>query len=304
MGKRKSGDKGSGGKSKKFKASGFIDPHTTGVYATCNRHKEQACRKELMNLFEEKIGEYFDLENGDNSEDEGQQDEDKELSIEEQIQKELEGLKEVKGTKKELLKPIELDCECLVFIKTRRPIDPEVLVERICQESYESKIKNTRYTQKLTPVTFSVSPTKEELKKLASRVLAPHFHKPEGQEPIKFAIQVSRRNFNAMPKDEIIKSIAESVGRDHGHSVDLKNYDKIILVECYKTSIGMSVANNYLKYDKFNLQQIFEKGVNKDDTNIYSRVGKGTEMKNAKSDKENGEKDSVSVTTTDVEQEK
>lgn len=49
------------------------------------------------------------------------------------------------------------------------------------------------------------------------------------------------------------------MGNSHGHSVDLKNYDKLIIVECYKNNIGMGVANNFLKYSKYNLQQIFDK---------------------------------------------
>lgn len=260
MAKRAGGSHG-GGK-KKFKALGFIDPSTSGVYATCNRGKEQQCRKELMNLLTEKAEQYFDLDGA-----EAEADDEPGLSIEDQIKQELGELKT--PTKNQFLRPIELGCECLVFIKTRRPIRPEELVERICQECVESKVKTTRVTQKLSPVTYSVSPTMEELKKLAVRVLLPHFHQ-ENQKPYKFAIQVSRRNFNTLEKGDIIKTVAECVGRDHGHSVDLKKYDKLIMVECYKTNVGMSVVNNYEKYEKYNLQQIFEK--NMGDSEL-SRVG-------------------------------
>lgn len=271
MGKRKGDQKG--GNAKKFRAGGIIEPNTSGIYATCNRGREQQCRKELMNLFSEKIEEYYtpeQLENAENDEDEA---ETASLSIEDQIKKELAGLKENKQAKKALLVPIELGCECMVFIKTRRPLDPETFVERICSESAESRIKNTRYTQKLTPVQYSVTPTLEELKKLAARVLGPHFHKKEGQAPVRFAIQVNRRNFNSLERPLIIRTIAESVGRDHGHSVDLKAYEKLVLVECYKSNIGMSVANRYDELDKFNLQQIFEKRLGDGE---LSRVKKST----------------------------
>lgn len=247
MGKRKSDS--SSGKNKKFKAAGFIDPSTTGIYATCNRGKEQQCRKELMNLFSEKIPEYFNLE-------EEVEDDDEDLSIEDQIQKEINGIKQ--PPTKELLKPIELGCECLVFIKTRKPIKPEILVERICRESLVSQVKNTRYTQKLSPVTYSVTPTVEELKKLAAIVLAPHFHQKD-QKPLTFAIQISKRNFNTLERADMIQTIAECVGNDHGHSVDLKKYQKLILVECYKSNVGMSVVNDYLAMEKFNLQLIFDR---------------------------------------------
>lgn len=246
MGKRKNLTQK--GNTKKFKAGGFVDPNTSGIYATCNRGKEQQCRKELMNLFAEKAEEYFDLSKAEP--------EDEELSIEDQIKREVEGMKNPLG--KELLKPIELDCECLVFIKTRKPIEPDVLVQRLCEESLTLRVKTTRYTQRLSPVSFSVTPTLEELRKLSAKVMAPHFH-TEGQKPLKFAIQITKRNFNALERDVMIKTIAECVGKEHGHKVDLKEYDKLIMVECYKSNIGMSVVNRYLELEKFNLQQIFEK---------------------------------------------
>lgn len=289
MGKRK-GDGQSKGKAKKFKVGGFIDPATSGVYATCTRGKEQQCRKELMNLFSEKIEQYFDLSK---VEEEGEEEETKkELSIEEQIQKELGELKETKDSKKEFLKPIDLGCECLVFIKTKRPIEPETLVQNICKECATLAQKTTRYTQRLTPITMSALPTIEELMKLARRVLKPHFHKEEGQEPVKFAIQVSKRNFNALSKGDIIKRVAECVGQDHGHKVDLKNYDKLIMIEGYKSNIGMSVVDGYDELEKFNLQQIFDKtfGEDEDGESRVKKSGVKEEDKEEINDEEAEEK--------------
>lgn len=264
MGKRKQ-DGGGGNRNKKYKVSGFLDPNTTGVFSTCPRGREQGCRKELVNLFSEKIDEWYpdwkSQKEEDDTEEQGQNDE--ALSVEDQIKLELEAMKSEKGSKKSahpLVQPIELDCECLVFIKLRRPVVPVDFIHRICDEAATSQQKNTRYAQKLSPVTDLVSASMEELKKLAARVLKPEFH-ADDQKPVKFAIQVTRRNFNTIEKDEIIKTIANCVGREHGHTVDLKAYDKLILVECYKNNIGMSVVHDYLKLEKFNMQQIFEKNM-------------------------------------------
>lgn len=254
MGGKRSQNSDKDGKRKRHKVSGFIDPNTSGIYATCNRGKENQCRNELINFFSEKAEEYYgDLDLESDKEDK------QELTIEEQIAAEVGNLKDKGKNKKETFKPIDLGCECLIFFKTRKPIQPAEFVQRICQECHDSKRKTTRYTQKLTPISFSVSPSIEELKKLAKIVLGPHFHKEEGQEPHKFAINVTRRNFNTLPKIDIIKTVAECVGREHGHSVDLKAFDKLILVECYKSNIGMSVVENYNQLERFNLQQIFDK---------------------------------------------
>ncbi|EMG47596.1 TAN1 tRNA acetyltransferase TAN1 [Candida maltosa Xu316] len=263
MGKRKADGSKQPGKKKFKSAAKLLDPYTSGIYVTCARHKEPQCRQELMNILSEKIPEYFDLDKVEDGEDEEKEVEKKELSVEDKIKLELEQLKESKTSKKELLQPIEIDLECLSFIKTKKPIDPEVLVENICKECYESGVKTTRYTQKLIPIMSTCSATGddplERLREMAKKVLARHFHQEKDQKPVKFAINVSRRNFNTLESGEIIRTVAECIGKEHGHAVDLKNYDKLIIIECYKNSIGMGVANNYLKYSKFNLQQIFEK---------------------------------------------
>lgn len=268
MGKRKNENGGSGNRNKKYKVSGFIDPNTSGVYATCNRGRELGCRKELLRLLADKIDELYPnwKEQVTHEEEPSEEKEDttkettKELTVEEQVENELQLMKKSKSAKSHpLLVPMELGCECLVFVKTKKPAMAVELVHSLCKEAYETKQKNMRFTQKLSPIETSVSPSTEELEKMAKSVLKPHFH-AENQKPVKFAIQVTRRNFNALEKEDIIKKIASLVGTEHGHSVDLKNYDKLIMIECYKTNVGMAVVSDFQKYDKFNLQQIFEKG--------------------------------------------
>lgn len=254
MGKRK-GDSDNKHR-KKPKNGGFIDVNTSGIYATCSRGKERACVKELMSIFEEKAKEMYP--SLDEQDEESEEPEEK-LSVEEQIKREVEELKGASKSKESLFSHIELNCECLIFIKTRKPIDPEEFVKSLCEEAFDSKKKTTRFTQKLTPITLSTSASVEELKKLTKKVLAPHFHKEKNQKPLKFAVQVSRRHFNTIDRDTIIRSVAECMGKEYGHQVDLKNYDKLIIVECFKTNIGMSVADDYDKLYKYNLQQIFDK---------------------------------------------
>lgn len=295
MGKRRS-DNGSSNRNKKYKVSGFIDPNTSGVYATCNRGRELGCRKELVKLLSEKIEQLYpdwkesvDAEKEDEptKDDEPEKDESneepdkdvkeqksekaeekKELTVEEQVEQELQEMKKTRGPKSHpLLVPMELGCECLVFVKVKKPAMSVELVQSLCEEAYTSKQKNTRFTQKLSPIETSVSASAEKLEKLAKLVLKPHFHQ-ENQKPLKFAIQVTRRNFNSLEKEDIIKKIASLVGTDHGHSVDLKNYDKLIMVECYKTNVGMAVVSDFQKYDKFNLEQIFENASKSEDSDL------------------------------------
>lgn len=256
MGKRgfEGGDKR---RQKKFKLNhGVVEPAECGIYATCPKFKGRACLKELGLLFDEKALEFYpemDLEaDGEESE---------ELSIEDAIKKEVAEMKDESKEARKLQKfsQVDLGCECLVFIKCRKPIVPSEFVMKLCEESLKLGSKSTRFTQRLSPIDLSCSATIDEVKKMAIKVLKPHFHLDSDQKPWKFAIVVNKRNFNQLEKMDIIKTIAACVGNENGHKVDLKQYDKLILVECFKSNVGMSVVEKYDELCKFNLQQIFEK---------------------------------------------
>ena len=237
MGKRgsTSNQKKDNQKRKKFKvSSGFLDPGTSGIYAFCARRKEHLAAQELGQLLEEKIEEYYrdeidELNNQSNENveqtkyhgDSGKEDEE-EMSIEEQLKKELADITKPRQSKtkderkKEILQPIDLNCECMIFFKTRRPIVPEKFVKRIIEDLSDpnDKLKRTRYIQRLTPITNSCSASMEQMIKLAKEVLARYFHDPNGRNDYKFAVELTRRNLNTIERDDIINQIVALVGQN------------------------------------------------------------------------------------------
>lgn len=251
-----------------------MDPGTSGVYATCARKHEKQAAQELSLLFDEKLEQMYGDELKQNQEkDNGSEEEveGKELSIEDEVYRELSHLNGKKtrnngqNIEKDILKFIDLSCECVIFCKTRRPVVPENFVKSIMEDLTEpsNMIKRTRYIQKLTPITYSCSASIDQLGKLARKVVAPHFHDKSITQDYRFAVEVTRRNFNSLERDDIIKKVVSEVltGSEHQHEVDLKNYDKLILVECFKNNVGMSVvdADYTTKFRKYNVQQIYEK---------------------------------------------
>ena len=52
---------------------------------------------------------------------------------------------------------------------------------------------------------------------------------------LQFAIRTTIRNNHAMKRDDVIKRVADLVGEPH--TVNLKNYDWLILVDIYRVSI-------------------------------------------------------------------
>ncbi|KAK9452615.1 hypothetical protein V1511DRAFT_507392 [Dipodascopsis uninucleata] len=247
-------------KSKKIKywktATTVIHPGVAGIFATCNRHREKQCTAELLDIFGEEAEKRYesnDLENGKDTDDESNSVE----GIEESLSKELNALKEKRPSP--LFSPVNIDCECVLFFRTKKPIDPAKFVHDICHDALESKMKSTRYTLRLSPITMTASANEDNLRDLAKKVLAPHFH-VENQEPLTFAIRPTSRNHTTLNRDQIIRVVAECVGRPH--KVDLANPDITIIVECFKNIVGMSAVTDFDKLKRYNLQQIFESSSN------------------------------------------
>ncbi|KAL8869712.1 MAG: hypothetical protein Q9174_004063 [Haloplaca sp. 1 TL-2023] len=206
--------------------------------------------------------------------------------IEAEIKKEVQG---IQGSKQQgLFVPVKLDIACVLFFKTRKPVEPVSFVQRICQEAMDlTTPRRTKFVKRLTPMTCMGKTSEKSLDDTAKAVLGPVFH-DEGTPVHKFAIRTSIRNNHAMKRDDIIKRVADIVGERH--TVDLKNYDKLILVEVYRVRVhspslyrnyvrcmtttehiiqnilGLSVVGNeFEKLKKYNLAEIYEASMPKPD---------------------------------------
>ena len=207
-----------------------IEPGDSGIWATCEMGKEGKCTAELKDLFEEYAAKLY---GGSEAQAEEASDDEAEIDIEAEIKKEVQGMKSKSTRKEALFQPVKVDIQCVLFFKTREPIEPVEFVHRICQDALEGAIKKHRWVKRLTPMTMMGKATAEGLEKVTQSVLHPVFH-AEGTPARKFAIRPTRRNHNVMKRDEIIRQIASAVGP--GHSVDLKSYDYLILVDVYRVS--------------------------------------------------------------------
>ncbi|OCK84413.1 hypothetical protein K432DRAFT_289061 [Lepidopterella palustris CBS 459.81] len=229
-----------------------IEPGDAGVWATCDRNRERRCVLELRGTFEEYAKKLYGISHEDAGSQKGDAEKD-EADIEAEIQKELQDIR--KPAVKAHFTNIRLDTQCLVFFKTRPPIEPAPFVHAICTDAANSaERKQSRFVKRLTPITMTGKATEKDIEQMAPQVLAPHFHGAATLEK-KFAIRTSIRNHTVLTRDRVIKIVAAAVGP--GHSVDLTNYDLLILVEIYKNVCGMSVVrNDYERLKRYNLSEI------------------------------------------------
>lgn len=143
----------------------------------------------------------------------------------------------------------------MVVLKLPARKDPVDVVLRIMNDVASTKRLKTRYCLRFTPITRTCKATMEDLEKLATSVLAPHFL-TEPKTPTSFMVVYSARNSNSLVRDEVIKMLANCVGQ--GHKVDLTQPEKVILVEAYKSVAGISVVTDFQRFKKFNVSQLVD----------------------------------------------
>ncbi|KAF2278414.1 uncharacterized protein EI97DRAFT_449069 [Westerdykella ornata] len=231
-----------------------IQPGDVGIWATCSMKKEGKSVAELRDLFQEYAARLYGVSqttgkaDDDDSEGDG-------ADIEAAIKKELDDMRKPAGDP--LFTSVKLDTQCLLFFKTKDPIDPVSFVQKICQDAADGvEQRRCRFVKRLTPITGIGKATERGLDEVAKSVLAPHFHGP-GNSGKKFAIRTSIRNNKEFTRDNVIKTVAAAVGP--GHKVDLSGYDLLILVEIYKNIIGMSVVGpEFEKLKRFNLAELHD----------------------------------------------
>lgn len=110
---------------------------------------------------------------GDPAEDEEEED------IEASVKRELEALKatgkEAKAAGR-IFTPVKMNVACLLFVRTRAPVEPVGFVKRICQDAKAGERRTrSRYVNRLVPITAVGKATEPGLVELAQKVLCEVF---------------------------------------------------------------------------------------------------------------------------------
>lgn len=75
-----------------------------------------------------------------------------------------------------MLTVVKLETPCLIFFKTRAPIEPVGFVHRICQDAVANpEGRRHRFVNRLTPMTLLGRSTEKGIEEVARAVLGEHF---------------------------------------------------------------------------------------------------------------------------------
>ncbi|KAH8595221.1 hypothetical protein B0O99DRAFT_162001 [Bisporella sp. PMI_857] len=244
-----------------------IEPGDMGIWVTCAKGQEGRATEELKTMFNDCAERFYGIISGpggcDN--DDEVEEEDEEEDIESSIKKELASISEQKKAPK-LFSPVHINAPCVLFFKTRPPIDPVDFVHRICKEVVEKPgIRRMKYVNRLTPMTLMGKATESGIEEVGKNVLRKQFRlaggeikNVEGDEDkiSSYAIRPTIRTHKILQRDAIIKQVASLV--DDVHQVNLTKPDKVIIVEIYQTVCGMSVVgDDWEGLKRFNLAELY-----------------------------------------------
>ena len=260
-----------------FSQPSVITPGDKGIFVTCDKGKEKNCLLELHDLVLQDLESNRSILN--DPKDESDEGEPQQLdSIEADIAAELSSLKgdvskSGSGSEAKPFQLITLDIPCVSFLRfpPGSALDPVEMVHRICLNAADrNSAQQSRYIKRLTPLCSLRKVLSQGLEKACEEVLRPIFGPDEtgSVKSVKFAIRPTVRNNEKIDRDEIIKTVADRV-QDIGqksHTVDLKQYEKGIIVEVYRGWVGMSVIDNigglvfysgFEQLKRFNLAEIY-----------------------------------------------
>ncbi|KAM3069966.1 hypothetical protein ACMFMF_008318 [Clarireedia jacksonii] len=233
---------------------GQIEPGDQGIFATCIKGKEGKATEELRSLFEECAERFYNI--SARPKDEKDNESDSVDDIEASIRAEVAASKDEK-----LFSAVYIETQCVLFFKTRPPIDPVDFVRRICEAASDGGVRKLRFVNRLTPMAIMGKATEKGIEEVGNAVLGAHFQlagqaaDSDEAATFSYAIRPTIRNHSTLKRDVVIKQVASLVGENH--KVNLTKPDKVILIEIYQTICGMSVVGeDWERLKRYNLYEL------------------------------------------------
>ncbi|KDR76001.1 hypothetical protein GALMADRAFT_247216 [Galerina marginata CBS 339.88] len=219
-----------------------------GVWVSCVKGKEKQTVGEIYELFESIGSELWPHVDSESSEEDG------DLSLEDQIAKEVSAMKQPRSKNPQLrFANCQTNTPCVIFISCKAPVDPVQLVVKYIKTIQTTGITRTRYVHRLVPVSGTCVANLPEIQALCRKVLK-DFFEGHPETTFKYKIELRVRNHTTIPRPTMIQNVAQCV--PEGHTVDLENPQIFILVEVFKSICGVSVVEDYYQLHKFNVTEL------------------------------------------------
>ncbi|KAF9036242.1 hypothetical protein BJ165DRAFT_625487 [Panaeolus papilionaceus] len=249
-----------------------------GVWVSCVKGKEKQTVGEVYEVFESIASEIWPHPSDPAAQDSDNGEEDTNLSLEDQIAKEVSAMKKPRNADpQQRFANCQTNTPCVVFISCKAPVDPVELVVKHVERIRETGVTRTRYIHRLVPVSDTCVANLPEIQSLCRSVFQRFFDQHPDQK-FKYKIELRVRNHTTITRQTLIQHVAACVPVEH--TVDLNDPEIFILVEIFKSICGVAIVKDYYKLQKFNVMEIANK--NKSSTEESSRVPKAQHKGTAK----------------------
>ncbi|KAH8645634.1 THUMP domain-containing protein [Xylariales sp. PMI_506] len=268
-----------------FKAKGrTLEVGDVGFWVTCQRTKEVRALEELVSICDEYAERMYGIKS-DPAASDGDDGAEGSADIESSIEKEIDSMKEASTRPRDgdsVFDPMRMNLDCLLFMRTKAPVEPRELVRKICEDARLVTSRNqrkSRFINRFIPITLTGKATEHGVEEVAKTVLAEHFQLAgipdnttlDGQDVApSYAIRFSSRAHNTLKRDDVIKQVAALIGPRH--KVNLSAPDKVILIEVYQTLCGMSVVDgDWDVLKRYNLRELYEEASKSNTSNAEEK---------------------------------
>ncbi|KAG7451308.1 uncharacterized protein BT62DRAFT_961061 [Guyanagaster necrorhizus] len=224
-----------------------------GVWVSCVKGKEKQTVGELYDLFDSLASDLWPLA-GDENDLHSDSDDGTgaaSLSLEAQISNEISAMKRPRHEQR--FTNCQTNTPCVVFISCKPPVDPVRLVETHIRNVQKTGFMRTRYCHRFVPVSGSCVTNIPEIQALSRSTFEPFFAR-DPERKYSYKIELRIRNHTSLSRPTVIQTIADCV--PEGHVVNLSNPDVFILVEVFKSVLGVAITQEYYSLHKFNVMEI------------------------------------------------
>lgn len=260
----------------------FLDVGLKGYLCSCN-FREKDCIRESYNI----LNKYADILYPEEGEDKinvkpwKEDKTEKEEDVLDDLAAEINQLKSDHATPSaRRFNAVQTGVKNILFITTSIE-NPVELATKIVEDINNSKLPQTRYLIRLVPIEIICKATLTSIIDSFKPLVEKHFK----VEPTTFSIAFNHRYNNNVPKDEVIKSLADLVVEtNREHKVNLTQPKLTVIVEIIKGFALLSVVPDYIRYKKYNLLSAAEE--NKDQKILPADVGQDIEEIDSKEPKD------------------
>jgi tRNA acetyltransferase TAN1 len=110
----------------------------------------------------------------------GEDSADEDGDIESAIQKEIDSMKPSSKSRRgdSAFDPIRLSLDCLLFVRTKAPVEPREFIRRICDDAKlvtDKAQRKSRFINRFTPISAMGRATEQGVEEIAKTVLSEHF---------------------------------------------------------------------------------------------------------------------------------